>query len=124
MDNVVKCKLLFIISDEPYLGISASETLDAAMALASYGQTVSVWFSQNGVSNLFQKTDAKILNTHDHGLTLEGLDYFDIQEVLVTDLDYENYQLKNSKLRLQPKVIELGQMIKQLKQYKHIFRLS
>ncbi|PIP78694.1 MAG: hypothetical protein COW84_11325 [Gammaproteobacteria bacterium CG22_combo_CG10-13_8_21_14_all_40_8] len=120
----MKKSILFIISETPYMGIKAAESIDAALAVASYGHPVSIWFCAEGVINLLQDNDAKTLSYHDHCAALQGLDYFEIENVIVTDLDYNNYQLEKKSLRYQPDIIQSIKMIEQLANYQHIFRLS
>ncbi len=122
--NSTSISVMIIIDKAPFLGSNAAESLDAAIALASFGQKVTLWFSQEGVFNLLKGNQANKFNQLDHCATIEGLEYFDIEQVVVTSEDWDKYQLAQTPLRLEPTLLDSAKVVDSFKHYHQILRFS
>lgn len=83
MANGSKKSLLIVIRHSPYGSSLAKASLDVALAMAAFEQTVDLLFLGDGVLQLLPDQDASTLGAKNLGRQLASLPLYDINSVYV-----------------------------------------
>ncbi len=113
-------KLLIIIQQTAHAGEDSisqqfKETMDAALAMATFGVKVSLWFCDKGVNYLKYSEQFKIL---------QALEYYDIDNVLVTQNDADIFKLSKHNSNIDFSIIDSKQLASVFEQNRTILRMN
>ncbi|MDO8269011.1 MAG: sulfurtransferase complex subunit TusC [Moraxellaceae bacterium] len=99
-------KILFIQHKAPYGSESPSETLDAALVCAAFGQTVSLLFQGDGVWQLLPEQQGQALERKTLIAQLGALPLYDIEHIYADADSLRERGLEHEQLGLPVTVLE------------------
>lgn len=84
--------MILIWSTQPPLSsLAARETLDAALAFATYDQPVALLFTEEGVLQLADNRQAKVSGAKNMFSLLKALPMYDVEKVYVSEADVARF---------------------------------
>ncbi len=97
---------LFIFNKPPYATDSGKEALDMALAFATFDQTVSLLFIDEGVWQLNDSQLPKLVGQKEYTRLFAGLDLYDIEHLYVSQQSSEKFGLEPAQLIGNPSVVD------------------
>jgi tRNA 2-thiouridine synthesizing protein C len=77
--------LAIVNRSAPYGSASGQESLDLTLAAASFGQTLSLFFIDDGVYQLFTAQAPESINAKNYSKTFAALEFYDIEQIYVCE---------------------------------------
>ncbi|WP_438863149.1 sulfurtransferase complex subunit TusC [Neptunicella sp.] len=77
--------IAIINTSTPYSSTSAQESLDLAMVAGTFGQTVSLFFIDDGVFQLVNRQDAQLVGRKDFYKSFAALEFYDVEQLYVCE---------------------------------------
>ena len=97
--------LLFILNKPPYSSDIGKESLDMALAHATFDDTVSLLFTGQGVWQLKTDQFAKLAGLKEFTRLYTGLDLYDIDQLFVSENALDTEQLTRDQLMIEAAVL-------------------
>ncbi|WP_017446265.1 sulfurtransferase complex subunit TusC [Gayadomonas joobiniege] len=94
-----------IINSAPFSQTKGQEALELALVLATFEEKVAIFFSGQGVLQLLSDVDGDSINEKNYPQGFKALDLYDIEEVYVLAEDLASFNLTQSELAINVKLI-------------------
>lgn len=114
---------LFIFNKPPYATDSGKETLDMALAFATFDQTVSLMFINEGIWQLNDSQLPKMVGQKEYTRLFAGLDLYDIKHLYVSKQSIEQYGLQPAQLIGNPSVLDSKSIASLIANHNQVFCL-
>jgi tRNA 2-thiouridine synthesizing protein C len=110
-------KYLIIITKTPFKSSIALEGQELSLALAAFGQDVSLCFCGTGVLQLIANKKGENILYKDFTKTYTGLELFDIKQVYIQQEALEKYKLSADKLKINAELVSNSKISELFKQH-------
>ncbi|NVJ60002.1 MAG: sulfurtransferase complex subunit TusC [Gammaproteobacteria bacterium] len=99
-------KQLLIFTKPPYGSDSGKESLDMALAFATFDQPTSLLFLDAGVFQLLENQHPKLTGQKEYTRLFSGLDLYDIDSIYVAKADLDKYNIAAEGLIADPEMLD------------------
>lgn len=107
----------------PYSGQAGQESVDLALAAASFGQQVSIFFVDDGVFQLLPNQKPSQLERKDFTKSFGAFEFYDIDNIYVCQQSLEKRGMSNAQLTVDVKVLNGADFNQVLSQHQHLVTL-
>jgi tRNA 2-thiouridine synthesizing protein C len=88
------------ITQPPFSNDTGRDALDLAMILATYEQSVALYFEQDGIYQLLKNINSQHILRKNYTSTFKALELYDIEKIYVNSNDLAQLGLKQNDLNI------------------------
>lgn len=114
--------IAIINSKAPFSSTYGKDSLDVALIFASFEQEVSLFFQGDGVYQLIESQNGKLISVKDYLKTFSAFEFYDIEKVYVCQKSLTERKLPDDFHIEGVQVLSSTNFALTLKQHKHILR--
>jgi tRNA 2-thiouridine synthesizing protein C len=104
----------------PYGSANGQESLDLALAAASFGQNVSLFFIDDGVFQLLNEQHPEAIDAKNYSKTFAALEFYDIEHIYVCEHSLNERTIDLKELCIEVQVLKPEKLQEMLTKHKHI----
>ena len=119
----MKTSIALISKSAPYGTGNGQELLDLALAGGSFGQTIGLFFIEDGVYQLVQKQQPEQIEQRNYSKTFAALPFYDIDDIYVCQHSLDTRGLCKEQLCIDLTALEKPDLQQRLSQHQHIISL-
>ena len=102
--------IAIINKSAPYGAINGQESLEMALALSNFGQSVSLFFIEDGVLQLLKHQSPELIQHKAYHKTFAALPFYDIDNIYVCQQSLNARSLSESGLSIEVTLVESKQL--------------
>ena len=114
--------LAIINSKAPFSSTHGKDALDIALIFGSFEQKVSLFFQGDGVYQLIADQDGSLLAIKDYLKTFSAFEFYDIEDIYVSQQSLSNRQLDENFHIDEVKVLSSIEFSAALNRHQHVLR--
>lgn len=114
--------IAIINTSPPYASTSAQESLDLAMVAGTFGQTVSLFFIDDGVFQLVNQQNAQLVGRKDFYKSLAALEFYDVEQLYVCEQSLNQRSISPEQLNTEVKILTPEALAQAITQHNHLLR--
>ncbi|MDY7219609.1 sulfurtransferase complex subunit TusC [Denitrificimonas sp. JX-1] len=115
--------VLLMSRQAPWAGIAAAEALDIALAAGAFDLPLSILFLDDGVYQLLEQQQPKMLEQKDLAANLQALPMFGIEQLYVSKYSLSERGVTPDQLAVPAKLLDEVQVQELLRQFDHLVTL-